>query len=205
MNLARFDTYTDVRERSRFYRQLLTTAALKAILRGMRAQERADAAGTGSEQTDGIQSCVESSGDDNEQYEPQEGENVIPEDAVIILTTAIVSDRPKPSAKMGSDVSLMKYTVGSISHVIGKPVPGYQSLEQFPVNVDVDAQKLRQPPPVEIKILAKDDKLGFGSTRAGLEYGQKRRTYDVFRDLFRCRLFIINLKQIKFKQNQIAS
>ncbi|KAA6399287.1 MAG: putative Serine/threonine-protein kinase Nek3, partial [Streblomastix strix] len=82
------------------------------------------------------------------------------EDAVITIATAIVSDRPKPSAKLSSDVSLMKYTVGSISHVIGKPVPGYQSLEQFPVNVDADAQKLRQPPPVEIKILPKDDKLG---------------------------------------------
>ncbi|KAA6388213.1 MAG: putative Serine/threonine protein kinase, partial [Streblomastix strix] len=104
---------------------------------------------------------------------------------VITIATAIVSDRPKPSAKLGSDVSLMKYTVGSISHVIGKPVPGYQSLEQFPVNVDVDAQKLRQPPPVEIKILPKDDKLGSGSVGAGLEYCQKKSTYNVLGDLFR--------------------
>ncbi|KAA6375499.1 MAG: putative AP-3 complex subunit beta-2, partial [Streblomastix strix] len=163
MNLARFDTYTDVRERSRFYRQLLTQAALKAILRGMRAQERSEAVLNVSKQTYGIQSGVESSGDDNEQYEPQEDGNVIPEDVVITIATAIVSDRPKPSAKLSSDVSLMKYTEGSISHVIGKPVPGYKSLEQFSLNVDADAQKLKHLPQVEIKILPNDDKLRSGS------------------------------------------
>ncbi|KAK2951153.1 Adaptor protein complex 3 (AP-3), beta subunit [Blattamonas nauphoetae] len=104
-NLARFDRNTEVREKARFYRPLLTSPSA-------------------------------------------------------LFTQCLLNDKPVPTSHNETDIALTTFVVGTLSHAVELPCPGYHSLEQFPQDVDEEAAKDRLPPPttlIPVNVLGGDD------------------------------------------------